>query len=370
MRDCGSGVKSSIYYWHTPMANGGYYLDYWIFYRYNDWPLSPGFDHEGDWESVTIARSNTATSYTTFDFASFSQHGTWYSYLRENLSCDGGPPGSCGSTTGTARHVTVYVANGSHANYPDECSSLCFQTRSTTPEASHDGDALWENDAQPSALLGLPRNEYGMDRWMGFSGKWGAEGSPSGPAWGDNGTHFYEPGVYECGEDIVPCAARARARSRPRRKAMLRGNDRCRQWFGGSVMAAACTPKRLRAAVAARAVRGRGAVRIQPPPAASRSALRSTASAAGIAQALGRPLRPGQRLRVTGPAGRRITLLVRARTSRYGVGARFERLRFGRSRKLTVVAGRRHGRPTLRVVRAGSIVKPDRGTVTRAARRP
>jgi hypothetical protein len=109
LRDCDAGIRSVIYYWNTsPTESASYYTDYWIFYRYNDWPGGIGGDHEGDWESVTIADS--ATNPYTFDFASFSQHGHWYSYLRENLSCDGQGPGSCGTTPNpSGRRVDVYV---------------------------------------------------------------------------------------------------------------------------------------------------------------------------------------------------------------------------------------------------------------------
>ena len=63
--DCNRDPGSAIYY-DVVGANGRYYVDYWWFYRYNDFPrLGKAAactgpirilcsDHEGDWEGVTV----------------------------------------------------------------------------------------------------------------------------------------------------------------------------------------------------------------------------------------------------------------------------------------------------------------------------
>lgn len=141
--DCDSGPRTKIY-WHkvSPSPLGYDYFDYWAYYRYNEFNVVgiPAGDHQSDWEGVTVA---PAPNDATFDFAAFSQHGPYYSYLRENLDCGEGE-GSCGPRS---RHVSSYVAAGSHANYAEPCSGPCTQTNPAYPwefsETQHGGEAPW-----------------------------------------------------------------------------------------------------------------------------------------------------------------------------------------------------------------------------------
>jgi hypothetical protein len=363
MRDCGDGPLSAIYFWETSLSDGqGYYLDYWLFYRYNDWPGIVGGDHEGDWESVTVAQSQPVTSPNTFDFATFSQHGHWYSYLRENLSCDGGGPGSCGSTAGSAQRITVYVARGSHANYPERCEQdVCSRNDSDIiGEGRHNGAATWENDSEPAALLPLPTPGEPAS-WTSWPGRWGKPAGPNGPAWGDNGEHFYAPWDADgCADGNEGCPLISQNSKRARwRASKIRHNDRCRSWFGAGVVAAVCTPGQLRTAIAAQRLRGRGAIKVILSPTASGPGRQASASAPGVAQAMARPLRPGQRLKLRGRAVRGTELLVRARTATHLAEARFEDIGLKARGTTTVLASRRGPRPTLTLVGAdGSTIAP------------
>ena len=76
LRDCDTGDDSAVYY-NVTSTIGYKYLDYWLFYRMNDFgtPLAPNptneGEHEGDWEGVTLGLGGTPD---TFDFAAFAQH--------------------------------------------------------------------------------------------------------------------------------------------------------------------------------------------------------------------------------------------------------------------------------------------------------
>lgn len=363
MRDCDFGERSAFYYYKSdhPSSPSSYYLDYWIFYRYNDWNETVGGDHAGDWESVTLAANGTNPA--TFDFASFSGHGSWFSYLRENLSCDGQGVGSCGAaTTPTGQRVDVYVANGSHANYGQPCSGgvLGSCTRNSDPllpEGGHDGSQLWANNSNVVGLNPLPDPTSGFPSWTSFAGKWGAptENGPSGPAWGDNGDHFDNPDAIDgCAPNNTGCAASRGPRARLAQK--VRRNDRCGTWFGGGVVAAACTSSRLRAAVAQRRLRGDGGFQLSRI-----GGVGSTGSAPGIAQAMGVPLRPGERMALTGQVPNGTDLLVRATAGGEVVRARFENLSAQASGRSVAFVEINSGRPTVRVrLGNGRVLKPTR----------
>lgn len=370
LRDCDSGPLSAMYYWETP-ANGdhGYYVDYWMFYRYNDWPGLFGGDHEGDWESVTVARS--AVSGEGFDFASFSQHGHWYSYLRDNLSCDGGPAGSCGDATNLIPgHLTTYVANGSHANYPDPCDKDGNDCNVRTDlggeivgDGGHDGHQRWGNDTDHAALIPLP-SPADPDSWAAFDGPWGAHGSPRGPAFGGNGAHLNAPWISDCADGNSGCAQTARAtQRRATLAARVRGNARCDAWFGSDVVAATCTPRIIRAALTHQAVSGPGALKLSLPRAHGQT--RPTgASAPGIAQALGAPLAPGRSITLRGHAPRGTVVLVRATSRTQLVEAQF-RLTERMSGRARIVAEQRDGRLQLVLKARGQRVIPQRISRTR-----
>ncbi len=352
MRDCDGGPRSAIYYWQTsPPGSSITYIDYWIFYRYSDWPWLVLGDLEGDWESVTVGTSSPGA--TTFDFASFSQHGTWYSYLRENLSCEGGEPGSCGAE---ARRLTVYPAQGSHANYPTRCTSDNCDRNGDVPlgEGRHDGAAPWGNDNDGGSLLPL-EDPDSTGSWTGWVGDWGEGGGPASPAQGGNGNHFRSPWTSTCADNNDDCVVLARRRgSAPSaRAAAVRGNDRCGTWLGAGVVAAACTPPRIRAAIARRGIGHTGSLKLTTRAGGKRYHLRAAASASGVAQALGEPLRPGQRLALQGRSSRSTELLVRAGTSSHLVTARFTGLGLAGERKATVLVQRRGKIPTLTLATSG-----------------
>lgn len=365
--DCGSG-SSAAAYWHlsAPSPRGYKYLDYWFFYRYND--HVEGFDHEGDWESISVAPS---PSNTTFDFASFSGHGHWYSYLRDNLACDGRTAGSCGTEASKAgQRVSSFVAAGGHSNYGQPCTGICGQATQTRPETQHGGEREWEANYDTSALAPLPPTAAagqlwtaGPREWVDWPGSWSADGEISAPATPPNKAHFDAPWVNECADESLCPAEGALASTNSVARAS--SVSECGTWFGPEVVALACNPRRLGASVRTRQLGRRGRFSISV---AGRR--RRQASAPGISQFVGKPLKPGAKIYVRGRGARSTALYIRIRVSRKRVyEAKFNELALSRrARRATVRVRRlpRAGRarlsaPSITLERAdGADVRPNR----------
>ncbi len=170
-------------------------IEYWWFFRYNVSPvlgdymclaglsIAEGscFDHQGDWEGITVSLVNKDGAGTKGGFVSYTGHG-WpgYRYRWETLRGQG--------STAKGTHPVVYVAFGSHASYPKRCPRHCFQLdfrhplagfHVPLPDGQHDGTEDWQlNNAigffcgcleeLPSAFDGRPVS------WNAFRGQWGA----------------------------------------------------------------------------------------------------------------------------------------------------------------------------------------------------
>jgi hypothetical protein len=139
-------------YWriaHQP-STGRIAIEYWFLYLYNDFVDR----HEADWEGVTVVVDDGAPL-----GASFSQHQgrTW----------------SAWPATVPDDHPVVYVAAGSHANYPAPgsyrvkvCRTLAVRRCTTSTErdsARGDGATLTASDYDLQPLGGT-----------GFTGSWGS----------------------------------------------------------------------------------------------------------------------------------------------------------------------------------------------------
>lgn len=386
LQDCDTGSRSAIYYHAVPTSNGYTYLDYWFFYRFNHYSSDPvinaihGDEHEGDWEGITVAPSLTSNS---FDFASLSQHGVWFSYLRGTLQCDRGGQGSCGDSSigNLGTRVESFVAAGDQPNYPIACSTNdCSQTLGTRctlqfpicPENNHDGAVYWGRTDDPASVLQFPATSptgiwtEGPKNWVDWPGTWGSdEGGakargPSSPGdpFGPNGDHFYHPWVSYCA-DNTNCQLAAGARVRRNATAASNPGSPCDGWFGGDVVALACNPGQLSSAIRHGNVGSHGSFGVTV-----NTGHRVSAAGSGVSQIVsGTPLEPGDQVVLQGhvPAGTEIR--VRTRTSRFAGAARFVAPRGStRVRVLRVVT--RRGRPRLVVVH-GHGLELRQGTVSR-----
>ena len=366
--DCETSPVSAIYY-HVSSDASYTYLDYWMFYRYNwfptPWP-APEFSHEGDWESVTVAVSGAENwDATEFAYVSFSQHGRWGRYLPENIHCAaGGLFHECNGSYPGDQRVSSFVARGSHANYPGTCSAVlneptCLQD--TNPgtldnfEYGHDGERPWAENGDLSSLLRMPPAASAAEdswdagqphNWTDWPGTWGAGGdvdSPSSPASGPNGEHFYSPGDYQCAEDNEDC-------DDPLSRGASADSRVCQDWFGWGVNILVCDPEKLQKAEEDGRLTDRGGLSVNPPEAFTDS----SGTAPGLSQSAGQPLRAGSRFRIHGPTTADAELLVRVRigdrffalVSRDSAGfegtLKILRTRSGEPRLIRVDGGRRN----------------------------
>jgi hypothetical protein len=179
LKDCDSGPRSTIYY-QALDANGHIYVDYWWFLRYNRFDKHDArelcrsavtrdatcFDHEGDWEGVTLVLSKDAKQADRLEFVNYAAHEGVFRYRPVQI---------------TREHLRpiVYVANGSHAAYPLACPKECAQVNKlfghALPEDNTDGKAPWgrnddaECEAVAKCLEPLPTTSWGA-----FAGFWGS----------------------------------------------------------------------------------------------------------------------------------------------------------------------------------------------------
>ena len=185
-------------YYHVVEERGVLHFDYWWFFRYNRSPVRgalfclPGlsyanvscFDHEGDWEGVTVT---VRRGIRVPESVRYAGHG-WPGYRYEWRDLD-----RVGSTTGL--HAHVYVAEGSHASYPvacrgnprktfGGCDQRDFKTeilgrQRAVPDGRHDGRDAWKyNDDQrcisSNCVQPIPVTRFDTPaEWNAYDGLWG-----------------------------------------------------------------------------------------------------------------------------------------------------------------------------------------------------
>jgi hypothetical protein len=330
--DCNAGPRAGTYYHVLPSATesakteAGYnYVDYWSFYRYNqdqNDPLSID-DHQGDWEGVTVAPSLSNPS--AFDFAIYAQHAGFSVYAPENLRCDEtGEEESCGTEGTPAGHRPWdYVAVGTHAAYPGPDDGgllgICTQAKSELPEGCHDGKAPWGANYEAVDALAFPPT--GEGDWVDWPGRWGADEGKSPQSPGNQG-RFKCPWKEVAEKDPTACPSRVVHNAVQARAATA---SACSNWFGAMVVLTACSPTGLRRAVQAASMGRRGSLRVR-----FGKHSRHAASLPGVAQAMGQPLRVGERVTIAGQAQGDTKLFVRGASGSHLVEAVFDGLGLSR----------------------------------------
>jgi hypothetical protein len=287
--DCGTGARSAIYY-HVTQSNDRYYLDYWIFYRFNHFSASqPGLscksqlaranavcdEHQGDWEGVTaVTQPGDATR---LDYVVYAAHGGTFRYSASQLRIMDGT------------HPVVYVANGSHASYPRPCASSCSQPPGLAqlglvdlPEGDFDGKAAWarNGDSCPANQPGTCLISLSLQPWVTWAGQWGAGcGSACGGASDANSPASpgrqarYQTPWCSSANSIFTCDGTAVAS--------------CADWLGPLVAAVACDEGVLTTGLNRTNKTAPGRIEILLPNAAA-----LTAHTPGVVQHLGNPLTP------------------------------------------------------------------------------
>jgi len=316
-QDCNSGDQSKIYA-HVVPEDRMLYIDYWIFYRFNDAPDSAVFfdQHQGDWEGLTVGVSQDDPNGPFID-ALYRQHeGPAWMYLRQVLTC-GADKHKC---TNTDTRPDGYPAAGTHATYARACSRdwpwECQQTNVWwKPDHGRNGSRPWGNNNDPSAValldwcFGTFNSSCRNESWDDWNGNW------NGLEWADGFHH----GVYT--PDVASPAARGHLaeyndpglvnggpKERPQCENPAFGCDAqvataasvalpapCRQWLGPDVSALACDPGKLQAALHAGTLGTGGGLTVT-------GAVAAAGSDNGLTQAVGAPLAAGQSVQIAGRA--------------------------------------------------------------------
>jgi hypothetical protein len=158
---------NNVTYAHAIEANGRLWLQYWLWYFYNDYQLSFALGtHEGDWEMVQYRMDDDAGHP---DLAVYAQHR--YGEVRSWEKVEKFPP--------DLERPVVYVARGSHASY--------FESGFHQTEAWYDlADGKRRMPKRPKLEI-LGTDEPAWTRWPG---RWGdtlprdqtlESNSPTGP---------------------------------------------------------------------------------------------------------------------------------------------------------------------------------------------
>jgi len=150
-------VKSKI--------GGGYYIQYWFFYPYNDSVAS--VNHEADWEHITVTLNERGEPVSVY----YAQH-------------DVGTSVGWASIQPTGTHPIVYSADGSHASYPRAGSydipSTPFKDRAIS------GGPVWQT-WNNLVNMGEKRFPLNGQTFVLYGGRWGEKGEmdvtsgPQGP---------------------------------------------------------------------------------------------------------------------------------------------------------------------------------------------
>jgi hypothetical protein len=154
-------------------AAGGYSIQYWFLYAYNDHIGS--INHEGDWEHVTVSLNPDQTVRGVY----YAQHNSEKFMTPSQVSWYGGT------------HPQVWVADGSHASFPSEAACDSSMAEGTSENCWTNVNQRWFTWAggkgtaaglQGAGLVNVGEAATAMpgQGWMKYSGRWGELGEFDG----------------------------------------------------------------------------------------------------------------------------------------------------------------------------------------------
>jgi hypothetical protein len=159
---------------------GGYYIQYWFFYPYNDY--FKVLQHEGDWEHITVtldAKQNPIRAYYAAH-SSGAQHD-WNALEKVDDS---------GRESAAGTHPVVYSARGSHASYRT-AGKQDIKGLPALEDYTYKNGPIWMT-WKNLVNIGEKNCPLNGQEFILFSGKWGEIGStddttgPTGPAFKDS----------------------------------------------------------------------------------------------------------------------------------------------------------------------------------------
>jgi hypothetical protein len=184
-------------------------IQYWFFYAYDD--AAAGFNHESDWERVTVTVNEQGEMISLY----LTEHENGTQFLPDDQSmCNGGflskytmkQNGTSGrvclafSNEDDGQHPIVYSADGTHAVYPSGCATECQWSgyAGGTDDITTAAGPAWKGWLTSGALKNY---EIVTDttNWLQYANLWGEIGisnttsgkySPKYQNWGEyNDTH-------------------------------------------------------------------------------------------------------------------------------------------------------------------------------------
>jgi hypothetical protein len=144
-----------------PRVDGGINVQYWFFYPYNQAPLF--FDHEGDWEHITVDLSSSGAPRAV--------------YFAEHCNNNPGVYRSWEQVRKLGDHPIVLSARGSHASYPDQANVAWFDHVSQCRGVDGCPDPVWRTwEAGGLANVGERDAASGEGLVLAYGGGWGGGG--------------------------------------------------------------------------------------------------------------------------------------------------------------------------------------------------
>jgi hypothetical protein len=168
-----SEPRDWVTYVHVyPRTDGDINIQYWFFYPFND---GRGlFDHEGDWEHVTVQTDWAGRARTI----SLAQH----------RNTRPGATRSWSTVVLVGDHPVVWSARGTHASYAAPNAHRWFDSVSSCLTPASCSGPIWRtweagglvNIGERGALLGAD-NAFAYEGLWGGSGRWLRGRAPRGP---------------------------------------------------------------------------------------------------------------------------------------------------------------------------------------------
>ena len=196
------------------------YLDYWWYLLDNPAGAGKGafcgaglvivgvtcFDHESDWEGVTVVLELIDRSWET-RAVFYAQHDSVVRYESEDLRARwdgerGLPEEMRARIPDYEQRPLVYVAQGTHAGYASRCRRECRQVAADLEEGDYGGELPWTGNDTAACLrvvclMPLPTGSGGEPAsWNAFKGPWGRRHCV-GTYYCDSGTPPAAPGQQD-----------------------------------------------------------------------------------------------------------------------------------------------------------------------------
>lgn len=173
-----------------PRPDGGINLQYWFFYPYSNGPLF--FDHDSDWEHLTIVLDSLGTPLGAHLAQHENDHPGRFHEWSQLRSFQGQP--------------VVFSARGTHATYARPEDTAWYEDEPACKDPAACPLSLWKSwEGGGLENLGERGRPLRVNRALSFSARWGGTGlvpgtsAPYGPLFHRG---FCVDGVWSCLDEV------------------------------------------------------------------------------------------------------------------------------------------------------------------------